>query len=112
MESIKVTNRQTRIEWIDIVKGIGILCVILGHLSAPNQITRILVYSFHMPLFFFISGYLYKSKDLKKVIINGVKKLLFPVWFFVAFDTVLSFVLSFVAKEPFPLIKDIASAFF
>lgn len=34
------------------------------------------------------------------------------MWFFVAFDTVLSFALSFVAKEPFPLIKDIASAFF
>lgn len=77
MESIKVTNRQTRIEWIDIVKGIGLLCVILGHLSAPNQIARILVYSFHMPLFFFISGYLYKSKDLKKVIINGEKNYYF-----------------------------------
>lgn len=57
-----------RIQWVDISKGIGILLVIYGHalggiinalpatratiLSVPYNI----IYGFHMPLFFFLSG--------------------------------------------------------
>lgn len=57
-----------RIEWIDIVKFIGIFLVILGHsISADNkqlEVYRNFIYSFHMPLFIFISGYLYKKEVL------------------------------------------------
>jgi len=47
-----------RIEWIDTLKGIGILLVVASHVFGG----KISTYSawFHMPLFFFISGYLYK----------------------------------------------------
>lgn len=41
-----------RIQWIDMAKFYGILFVIIGHCSPPT-IPRILLYSFHMPLFFF-----------------------------------------------------------
>lgn len=44
-----------RIEWIDRVKGIGIILVILGH-SIFLEIFKILIYSFHMPLFFSYQG--------------------------------------------------------
>lgn len=43
-----------RIQWIDKAKAIGIMLVIYGHLY-PNFITSI-IYEFHMPLFFFLSG--------------------------------------------------------
>ena len=43
---------QTRVTQLDIAKGIGIILVVFGHLAGRNQISRILVYSFHMPLFF------------------------------------------------------------
>lgn len=43
-----------RIGWIDAAKGIGLICVILGHLHIPLVDTW--VYFFHMPLFFFLSG--------------------------------------------------------
>lgn len=43
-----------RIEWIDAAKGIGLILVMLGHLQAPYLVTWI--YTFHMPLFFFLSG--------------------------------------------------------
>ncbi len=51
---------ENRIEWIDIAKGIGIILVIAGHsfylgYSYP-------LYAFHMPLFFFLSGLLFKDK--------------------------------------------------
>lgn len=43
----------------NILKGIGILCVVLGHACswAHN-----FVYEFHIPLFFFISGFMYSEK--------------------------------------------------
>ena len=42
-----------RSNFIDIVKGIGIFLVVLGH---QNTILTQEIYSFHMPLFFFLSG--------------------------------------------------------
>lgn len=48
-----------RIEYIDIAKGIGILLVVMGHndFSLVSPFAYKLIYSFHMPLFFFLSGY-------------------------------------------------------
>ncbi|MBM7661608.1 fucose 4-O-acetylase-like acetyltransferase [Bacillus mesophilus] len=48
-----------RLKWMDIAKGIGIILVVLGH-SIPQ--IAIYIYWFHMPLFFFLSGYLHKQK--------------------------------------------------
>jgi len=47
----------TRIAWIDILKGIGILSVVAAHLYGNS----FAVYCnwFHIPLFFYISGFLY-----------------------------------------------------
>jgi fucose 4-O-acetylase-like acetyltransferase len=48
-----------RIEYLDIARGIGILLVVLGHndLGALSPFSRQVIYSFHIPLFFFLSGY-------------------------------------------------------
>jgi fucose 4-O-acetylase-like acetyltransferase len=53
-------------EWIDALKGIGIVAVVLGHAFGWRDGSILpLIYLFHMPLFFFLSGYLYKpSPDL------------------------------------------------
>lgn len=48
------------IEWIDVVKGIGILLVVGSHVYLPSTFAHY-VFWFHMPLFFFISGFLYKK---------------------------------------------------
>lgn len=54
MEQIK--GARERIMWVDVAKGLGMLCVILGHsLIAYPGIAKI-IYSFHMPLFFILSG--------------------------------------------------------
>lgn len=44
-----------RKEYIDILRGIAILLVVMGHCSPMNILNKTLL-SFHMPLFFFISG--------------------------------------------------------
>lgn len=65
---------QKRIDWIDIAKGIGIISVILGHLRTPLYISE-MIFSFHMPLFFVISGYFYKERKLKNFIFLKYKSL-------------------------------------
>lgn len=54
-----------RIESFDILKGIGIVLMIFGHLLM-GQGTRLFdfIYSFHMPLFFIVAGYFYKQESL------------------------------------------------
>ena len=50
--------RNTRVDYIDIAKGITIFLVIMGH-AAGNLDTpyyRVVLYTFHMPLFFMLSG--------------------------------------------------------
>jgi len=46
--------QKQRIAWADVAKGVGILAVIIGHLGIP--IFNRLVFPWHMPLFFIISG--------------------------------------------------------
>ena len=53
---------------LDISKGIGIILVVFSHLTYNDQIQRIIVHSFNMPLFFIISGYLFKEREIKEVI--------------------------------------------
>lgn len=51
---------KNRIEWVDIAKGIGIILVIVGHLLPSGSYVRTLIYAFHMPMFFILSGLIYK----------------------------------------------------
>ncbi len=53
-----------RIGYLDIAKGVGILLVVLGHndLKAYAPLVFKIIYSFHMPLFFFISGMFFKPE--------------------------------------------------
>lgn len=55
-----------RINWIDWAKVFAIYLVVLGHLldtTGKEGYISNLIYSFHMPFFFFISGYLFKIKE-------------------------------------------------
>lgn len=45
---------KNRIQWIDCAKGIAILLVIIGH--SIDAFPRAMIFSFHMPLFFILSG--------------------------------------------------------
>ena len=49
-----------RIDWIDLTKGIAIFLMVCGHTSIPLSISN-WIWSFHMPLFFIISGILFNA---------------------------------------------------
>jgi len=51
-----------RVEYIDIAKGIGNIFVVMGHndFALISPFAHKLIYSFHMPMFFFMSGMFFK----------------------------------------------------
>lgn len=78
--------KEERIEWVDIAKGIGIGCVVMGHIFSSQMLAHKVIFLFHMPLFFFVSGFLYKRQsDNKAYIIRKAKSLLVPYFSVFAF---------------------------
>ena len=63
---------------IDIAKGIGIFLVIAGHLVKYAHSTSVFIFSFHMPLFYFLSGYVCSSDFSKNKFWKRIKSLLVP----------------------------------
>lgn len=51
-----------RMAWLDIAKAAGICLIVFGHLVTDDFIKKIL-WTFHVPLFFFLSGYLSRATD-------------------------------------------------
>ncbi|MDP3446737.1 MAG: acyltransferase family protein [Eubacteriales bacterium] len=47
-------------------KGIGILLVVLGHVPTILKELAKIIYPFHVPLFFFVSGYLQNAVKYRK----------------------------------------------
>lgn len=71
-----------RIEWIDTAKGIGILLVVIGHIQLI-PFFHDCIFLFHMPLFFFISGTLFKKNESwKNCFTKKIIHLLLPYPFF------------------------------
>lgn len=50
-----------RSEIIDVLKGIGIISVVVGHAGVPGEITNF-VYTYHLMVFFFVCGLAYNEK--------------------------------------------------
>jgi fucose 4-O-acetylase-like acetyltransferase len=74
-------NNKKIIPWIDVIKGLGILSVVIGHIF--NGEVRHIMFIFHMPLFFFISGYLLKpTSEFGRYFKKKVVHLLIPYFCF------------------------------
>lgn len=84
-----------RIKWLDVGKGIGLLFVMLGHLVTYGSPIFNWIFSFHMPLFFFLSGYVSKFETnnsklhLKKIGIT----LIVPYFIFVIIGLIISLII-------------------
>lgn len=69
--------------WVDTIKAFAIFLVVLGHSFYPEQglsyDLKSFIYSFHMPVFFFLSGFLFKPcNSLKEHLKKYTRSLLFP----------------------------------
>lgn len=77
-----------RLNQIDVLKGIGILLVMLGHAFPQRGTFYEIIYSFHMPLFFACSGFFFRDNNIINTTIKDMKILLIP-W--VSFSCLLMF---------------------
>ena len=73
-------TRDGRIAWIDVAKGIGILLIVFGH-TMQSGFVRQVIFSFHVPFFFFLSGVTYKREaSFYTFIRKRIVGLLVPYW--------------------------------
>jgi len=104
---------KNRIGYIDMSKGLAIILVIIGHSSFVPNNAKLLLYSFHIPLFFFLSGFtlnVRKYETFSGYCLNKVKSLVIPFFLLNSFvflfqlfvmypDQVLSFdILHFIKQ--------------
>ena len=91
-----------RVEWIDAAKGIGIILVVIGHTLRGLETADVLsfeggfgevdeaIYSFHMPLMFFLSGlFIHKAlpQSWFRYILKQAQRLVWPLvlWTYIFF---------------------------
>lgn len=77
-----------RIVFLDVAKVVTTFLVVFAHLYSGSSQERLYIYSFHMPLFFVISGMLHKydgTIQIKKY----VRTILIPTLFFIVLFDVL-----------------------
>lgn len=75
-----MSDRKERIQYIDAVKGFGMMLIILGHNPIPETLKDWL-YSFHVPLFFIIAGIFFKKESFKSLLTKNFRYLIIPLLF-------------------------------
>ena len=80
-------SENNRLHYLDIARGVGIILVILGHISYLGESSRIFIVSFHMPLFFVISGLLlYLKKEVERnlpvILKNKALRMMVPYYLY------------------------------
>lgn len=94
-DNVETKGRRTD---IDILKGIGILTVIYYHFGTAGMLSDYFS-SFHMLLFFGVSGYCYKVNSLlcspKCYIIKKIKAFIRPYLLWVSIYTFINFAMDF-----------------
>jgi fucose 4-O-acetylase-like acetyltransferase len=85
---------------IDIAKGLGIILVVWGHTSKACPIHNE-IYLFHMPLFFILSGYFFKSvyKPFLQMLQKKFQAYILPYFFFMALCLSMAAILYAITGE-------------
>lgn len=79
-EAVTLKKPKSRIEWIDILRGAMMFLVVCGHALTHKGIVQY-IFSFHMPVFFIISGMTFsfnKEWDFVKYVKKKAKGLIIP----------------------------------
>lgn len=82
IETIGKSRR--RLDFVDIARGLASFTVVLGHTVPVDSVTKILVTSYNMPLFFMLSAFFLKPIELmslnnhKKYFVKKFVSLMFP----------------------------------
>lgn len=83
----------TKVNWVSSLKGFAIILVVLGHIASPFSS---FIYSFHMPLFFIVSGFfLNPTIELKSEIKKSFKRLFKPFFIYLSLGFIIEFLKRF-----------------
>lgn len=89
--------------WLDACRGIAMIFVLLGHNDPP--FIRF-IYGFHIPLFYIISGYLFKSDDnlpsFKEMLGKVIKRYIMPYYVLAYLNLLLHVILLIVSTGTHP----------
>lgn len=84
-----MSDKYERYQILDIIRGLAIILVVIGHYLPENapewyKMLNKAIYSFHMPVFLFVSGYVYiatkKEESYFSFLYKKVKRLLIPYY--------------------------------
>ena len=112
MNEIEIGKTAVRSRYLDMLKAVNILLVLFGHCiqfgSGYNYYNEgfyfmnpafTFIYSFHMPLFMLISGYLFgfslKKKNWTAVIKDKIYQLIIPLFFWGLISLFIDIILCF-----------------
>lgn len=96
---------------IDVLKGIGAILVVIGHLVPYEGHLKIIIYAFHMPLFFFLSGLVFSTKkNFKEYFIKNLKTLILPYFIFNIIS--LLFNIDMITKDNFSVLQIFDNIFY
>lgn len=96
----------SRLEYIDAIKGIAILLMLLSHSMTEENMLSMWITSFNMPLFFIISGFLFSYRNKKNepflhMIKNKLVKLMIPYFIFSLILAIFFCMLDFISSGEF-----------
>ena len=90
-----------RDDFWDVVKGIGIISIVAGHISPDSNIIKFL-YAYHLVIFYFVSGYFYNEKKYGDKPFENFSQRLKGVWGkYVFYSTLIVLLHNFLTKYNF-----------
>lgn len=103
-EIISAKDSSQRLNWLDIAKAFGIFAIVLGHSIQGGNIKKY-VYSFHVPMFFFLQGISFSVAGMEKrpfspFLSKRAKSMLIPYYSFSAISTLAILVASMFVSLP------------
>jgi fucose 4-O-acetylase-like acetyltransferase len=81
--------------YVDIAKGLGLIFVVFGHMFTYGGFLSKIIFSFHMPLFFFLSGYCFnpvKNNDFEVYATKKFQSLFIPYIVFCFIGLIFTFI--------------------
>ena len=123
-----MAEKRNKIDWLAVLQGVSMLLVVIGHVMLTNvsddpttpiasKIQNV-IYSFHMPWFVFISGWLFyftcirKEKTYKDVVIAKTERLGIPFLAFTLMATILKSAFPSLMHRPVTIQELIDTFFF
>ncbi len=108
MEETIEIQKKKRLGYFDIEKGIGIILVIIAHIEYVDLGIRNYIVSFHMPLFFIVSGMLSwvigeRQRDVPTVLKKKLKRIMLPYLIFSILYPCIDFAYYFLTGNGDPM---------